>query len=473
MILKKLKIVFIAFCLALSCLNFSSCKKTEGKSTHYSIVAEYLEGGVLNVDLTATVYCKSQDGQIKFNAYPNAYRQGAKITPLKQGDGVGEFSISGVFADDKSAEYSLTGKDENVLSVFTEGDENKGRKIRVTYSLKLSESDERASVNENGANLGNVFLTLCHSDENGFTECEYGAVGDPFVSDCANYSVKLTVPGEYVVASGIKAKSCDVDEDKTTYYFETLKSRDVAFSLNKNYSVAEKKSGDKLIKYYFYDDESSDATLDYVADALEFFQKNFGEYPYDEFAVAKTPFDAGGMEYPRLVFVADDLDYDDYILAAVHETAHQWWYGIVGNDQIKEPFLDESLAEYSTYLYFSEKNDSLVSADTFYLNKRGGCAAAEHALMSLYPEYDGKVKRSLDEFLNSYDYVNAVYGKGFLMMKAAEDAVGRKKLIKYLKKYRDENEYGIADTAKFLSSLGAAEKVVSAYLDGKVFLPLE
>ena len=93
--------------------------------------------------------------------------------------------------------------------------------------------------------------------------------------------------------------------------------------------------------------------------------------------------------------------------------------------------------------------------------------------MSLYPEYDGKVKRSLDEFLNSYDYVNAVYGKGFLMMKAAEDAVGRKKLIKYLKKYRDENEYGIADTAKFLSSLGAAGKVVSAYLDGKVFLPLE
>ena len=38
----------------------------------------------------------------------------------------------------------------------------------------------------------------------------------------------------------------------------------------------------------------------------------------------------------------------------VHETAHQWWYGLVGNDQIDEAWLDESLATYSEVIYTSE-----------------------------------------------------------------------------------------------------------------------
>ena len=39
----------------------------------------------------------------------------------------------------------------------------------------------------------------------------------------------------------------------------------------------------------------------------------------------------------------------------VHETAHQWWYGVVGNDQIDEPWLDEALTEYSTILYYGHR----------------------------------------------------------------------------------------------------------------------
>jgi aminopeptidase N len=47
------------------------------------------------------------------------------------------------------------------------------------------------------------------------------------------------------------------------------------------------------------------------------------------------------MEYPELVF-ARPAD-----VAVVHEIAHQWWYGLVGDDQSREPWLDESFATYS------------------------------------------------------------------------------------------------------------------------------
>ena len=48
-----------------------------------------------------------------------------------------------------------------------------------------------------------------------------------------------------------------------------------------------------------------------------------------------------GMEYPELVFSVPVPD------VVTHEVAHQWWYGLVGNNQAAEPWLDESFAQYS------------------------------------------------------------------------------------------------------------------------------
>ena len=54
-----------------------------------------------------------------------------------------------------------------------------------------------------------------------------------------------------------------------------------------------------------------------------------------------VPFKLGGMEYPELIFAYPSE------VAIVHEIAHQWWYGLVGDDQSREPWLDESFATYS------------------------------------------------------------------------------------------------------------------------------
>lgn len=468
--MKKSIVFLLAAIVFVSSAAFCGCAEKENPVT-YDIRAEYIEGGILNVDMTVSFYRESAEECVKFNAYPSAYREGAKITPLKAGDKCGDFMMISVKVNKKPAKYSLCGSDENVLCVDLGEDGADMTEVGIKYSVKLSESDERAAFSEGWANLGNVFLTLVKNVSGVDIESEYGAIGDPFVSDCANYNLSLTVPGEYVVASGFGAVSCDVNDDKTRYVFSAKNVRDVAFSINKNYSVAEQKSGNRSIKYYYFNDDDFEETLFFAADALSFFEEKFGEYPYDVYSVAQTYFDAGGMEYPCLSFVSENLSREDRLAALVHETAHQWWYGIVGNDQINEPYLDESLAEYSTYLYFSE-NNAVIDAEEFMNAKRSACAAAEHVFTSLYPEYSGKVKRGLKDFINGYDYVNAVYNKGALMMKAAEDTVGRKKLVSALRRYRDKNEFTISDTEKLLSSMNAAGKIVSSYLDGKIYLPL-
>ena len=43
----------------------------------------------------------------------------------------------------------------------------------------------------------------------------------------------------------------------------------------------------------------------------------------------------GGMEYPG--FVLDLVSTN----ALTHELGHQWWYGIVGDDEYNTPWLDE------------------------------------------------------------------------------------------------------------------------------------
>ena len=74
----------------------------------------------------------------------------------------------------------------------------------------------------------------------------------------------------------------------------------------------------------------------------------------------------GGMEYPGLIMITSDEEFhqfskDDEIYFTTrihevvsHEIAHQWFYGIVGNDEVNEPWLDESYANFSEKLYFKE-----------------------------------------------------------------------------------------------------------------------
>lgn len=466
---------FLAIAIAgVTALSFAACSELPQEKDFYDITVTYSDEGYIFVDMNVDTTLKANSDAVCFNAYPNAYRDGAGITPLKKDDGKGSFAVNAVTVDKNASVCELVGSDENVLRVSLGKTRNVGERVKIgiKYTAKLSLSDERMSRFDGGANLGNFFPTLCVYDGDNYVFCEYGAVGDPFFSEIADYKVKLVLPGKYVVASGANATSCDVGEDQTSYSYSFENVRDVAFVINDKFSVLQEKSGDRSINYYFYSDSDPENTISALKKSLEFFSEKFGDYPFDTYAAAETPFDAGGMEYPRLVYLAETADRENYLLAAVHETAHQWWYSLVGNDQTKEPFLDESLAEYSTYVFFDEHPEFGINAEELYNAKKSGCAYVEHALMSLYSDYSGKVGRRLDEFYNAFDYVNAVYDKGFLMMKAAEDTVGRAKVLRNLKKYCSENAYKTADTAAFLASMGSAKGVIEPYLDGKVFIPL-
>jgi aminopeptidase N len=180
--------------------------------------------------------------------------------------------------------------------------------------------------------------------------------------------------------------------------------------------------------------------LNYATGALEEFNRMFGEYPYRELDVIAMPTTGFGMEYAGVIAIANRF-YGEaggaYAEAVVHEVAHQWWYNLVGNDQPDIPWLDESLANYSYYLYFeaigwTEMRDSIMNNNFLYRYR-----AAQNLGI------DRPVGGPVIEFAPS-NYINIVYSKGPLFFHEVRRRIGDEAFFAALLEYVQSYRYGIA-----------------------------
>jgi aminopeptidase N len=121
-------------------------------------------------------------------------------------------------------------------------------------------------------------------------------------------------------------------------------------------AVSENAAGTTVTSYFLPQHEAAgQVVLAHTAASLRLYSDIYGLYPYTELDVVEAPLGFRGMEYTGLILIGSDL-YDDqreYLTFLVaHETAHQWWYSVVGNDPYLHPWLDEGLAEYSAFDYY-------------------------------------------------------------------------------------------------------------------------
>jgi aminopeptidase N len=89
------------------------------------------------------------------------------------------------------------------------------------------------------------------------------------------------------------------------------------------------------------------ATARELARAMRAHTARFGPFPYERLAVAVLPDIRGGIEYPGAILMGKNQIRD---ATASHEVAHEWFYGLIGDDQARDPWLDESFATYAEAL---------------------------------------------------------------------------------------------------------------------------
>lgn len=291
--------------------------------------------------------------------------------------------------------------------------------------------------------LAGFYPTIPVYDDEGWNVEVAPPYGDATYTDVAFYQVHLTVPADLtVVASGSTLQTLDNDDGTRTWVAVGGPMRDFYVAMSADYGVISEEVDGTLVNSYYRSAqaEGGQRALQYAANALRLFSEEFGPYPYTELDVVATPTNAGGIEYPGAVVVAQGL-YDQpggfFELATAHEVAHQWWYGLVGNDQLDEPWLDESLTNYSAYLYY-EGTAGQAQADVI---KQRVFEAPYHAAQEA--GQDRAVAGPVASFSEG-NYGAIVYGKGPLFFDAVRAKLGDDTFFASLRAYLKAHRYGIA-----------------------------
>ena len=479
--MKRVFCFFLALAVLPAPFLLGACGGGQEERSAYTIAAEYADGALeAALDLSYYNDTGTEMRELRFNLYGNAYREGSAFAPVSAafsaaayygGESYGGMEIASV---SPCASYAIEGKDENILRVvLEEGVPPGGRtEVRIEYTLRLAKVEHRTGVARRAVNLGNFYPVLCVADADGnFYECEYYSNGDPFYSECADYSVTLTADAAYTVASSGKTVSARIEGGRKTQEFSLENARDFALVLSTDFSVLEADEGGIAVSYYYYDDENAAATLALIRKALACFGDTFGAYPYQTFAAVQTGFCYGGMEYPGLVMLSDSLSGSEYIYTAVHETAHQWWYAAVGNNQIEEGWLDEGLAEYSAACFFDGNPAYSMTLARLAQSARTAYNAFCGVEAQLFGGADTSMDRSLADY-KEYEYVNIAYNKGMLLFHTLRDALGDAKFFAGLRRYYAANAGGIARAEDLIAAFGSAgaEGVIRSFVEGTAII---
>ncbi len=279
--------------------------------------------------------------------------------------------------------------------------------------------------------------------------------GDVVFADSSFYVVRVTAPlGLTIVGSGVEIQREQTDSGQQVMYAGGP-MRDFYLVASNSYRVVSQQFGEVRVNSYAPAEllEGAQDVLRYTVDALRVFDKRSGAYPFTELDIVATPTLALGVEYPGIVAMAQRLyppqtEYGSVYLESTmaHEVGHQWFYSVVGNDQLDEPWLDEALAQYATLVYWQD-----------LYGQRGG----EGFLDSLYGRWD-RVDRAdipIGMPVRNYtrqEYGAVVYGRGPLFVEALATEMGDDRFASFLRDYYETFKWSIA-TSEGLKELAESQ----------------
>lgn len=394
---------------------------------------------------------------IYFHLYPNAYKtketsptlfgNESAIYPL--GFTPGYLDIIGLNLNNKKADYTIEGIDKTILNIKLDKALKPGESIAldIDFNVTIPAATDRFGGYNEFFNFGNWYPIAAVYDESGWNLDPYYKIGDPFYSDIATYNVKIDVPKEYIVAATGEMISEDINNNIKSYTFKENTVRDFAWVASSSFSLEEKDIDGIKIKCYGIksNSESNEAAMTAAVNSIKTFNKTYGKYPYKNYSVVCTNFPSG-MEYPELVLIGKNyydtknLSYLEKVI--VHETAHQWWYSTVGNDEVDEAWLDESLAAYSEAIFYEKKDNSKIyfqSTITPY-NKAKASLRGNETFLKPVSKFDGWT-----------DYGSLIYSKGPIMLNTLRDQIGDETFFKVMSTYYDKYKFKNAKTGDFIA----------------------
>jgi aminopeptidase N len=326
--------------------------------------------------------------------------------------------------------------------------------LHLHYSLSLPYMDQRYSYrarifgySEMQTNLTNWYPFVVPFMDGEWIIHEPWSHGEYLVYPLADFIVDLKFTNSGY-APVVAASGAPESNGASTRYTLTA-GRAFVISASRDFEVSSLKVGDvKASSYYFpIYKRAGEGALIASKQAIEVFSERFGPYPHKTLSIVVADF-MDSMEFSALYFNSryfyDQFDGSpqNYLtFVSVHETAHQWWFEQVANDQALEPWLDESLTTYSELIFYETKYPDLVpwwwSYRINFFDPSGFIDI---------PVYQGQ---------NDENYKLIVYFNGTHFLHDLRARIGDEVFYAFLKNYFIQNKGGIASKDDFFTILDA------------------
>jgi peptidase M1-like protein len=382
----------------------------------------------------------------------------------------GEIQVSNIEVNDQSVtpKYGL----ENSLMIVPLSQAlGPGQSIVLQMDFAVTVTQD---VNQNYGVFAyyNHVLTLAHSypmicvyDEKGWHAEIPSPNGDVTFADAAFYLVRVTAPKDLTLITTGRTIRSDNAGQTQMLIAASGPARDFFLAASPNYKEVSQTFGEVTIHSFANSESTAGAqfALNIAEKAITDYSQRYAPYPYTELDIVATPTLALGIEYPGAIAINDHIyGVNDTYLSkpaqevlestVAHEVGHQWFYNLVGNDQLNQPWLDESLTQFATLQYYS---------DTYGAE---GAKGFEASLEGRWSSIDSqKIPIGLPVAAYSGgEYSGIVYGRGPLFFEALRDQIGTTAFDAFIKDYTQTLSWGIA-TPQILQSL--AEKHCACHLD--------
>jgi len=160
-------------------------------------------------------------------------------------------------------------------------------------------------------------------------------------------------------------------------------------------------------------------------------EARLGPYPYRMLTIAES---AGGygMEGPMTVWIPPNVASGNLTYLVTHEIAHQWFYGLVGNDQAREPFADEAMAD-------------MAARNVLGMRRSSGCSTA-------------RLDRSIYQY-GAACYYEVVYIQGGNLLDDARRSMGSTPFWAAIRAYISAHRFGLVHTRTLLDAIDAASPI--------------
>lgn len=281
----------------------------------------------------------------------------------------------GLLAPDGAGEVDLTGRthfaapddgnpdDRTVMVLELPEPVGPGEavRIRMKWRAKIPRTFARTGFRDDYFFAAHWFPKLGVFEEDGWNCHQFHATTE-FFSDYGVYDVRLTLPSGYVPgASGREVERRSNPDGTVTHRYRQEDVHDFAWTASPDYLVREERFEEpglppidmRLLILPEHLDQV-ERLFEAARAAFKRYGSWYGPYPYGHVTIVDPAYHsgAGGMEYPTLFTcgtrILNPSGGDSPESVTVHEAGHQFWYGLVGNNEFEHAWLDEGLNTFST-----------------------------------------------------------------------------------------------------------------------------